>query len=318
MLEHGRQQAVSPTAAEVPGRRRHYATAARGETIPLCELRPTTEAEFSTPRPGGGGVDALKQLHAQSSAETSGVGDSLQRIHALSSTETSGYGADAVQSPTDLASITSPSDQPRVPATTSVCSALPQYQSAVAPMSVGGPRRTAGDYVHNGAASPTATISNHHHHHRRSSPTSGRRGVAVYRHGAQRFDDDEEFYVDDDNQSTSSRGRYSRPRARRSNGEGSGSDEGQFVGNNHTQSAWLRWSHERRASYRRKIEYMEKRQSDMERFRVSSPVRKARQESARLSQLTVNPLDLFWFYIICYSKNSYFIVVVLLLIFHEI
>jgi len=126
----------------------------------------------------------------------------------------------------------------------------------------------------------------YHSHRRYFSPTSGRRDATGYRQAAERFDDEEEFYLDDDDQSTSSRGRYSRSRARQSNGgagdAGSGSDDGQFLGRN-TQSAWLRWSHERRASYRRKVEYMEKRQSDMERFRVSSPVRKARQESARLS-----------------------------------
>lgn len=257
------------------------------ESIPLTELRPApTTSEWSRLQGSGAApstaADALKQLHAQSSAETSGVGDSLQRIHALSSTETSGYGGDPLQSPTDLASITSPSDQPRLPAaTTAVRSALPEYRSTTcaAPMSS---RRSAGDggvmsgtqkrYTYNGIASPPQ---------RYTSPTTGRRG----RHVA---GDDEQFYVDDDDQSTSSRGRYSRPRARRSNGgvrasgSGSGSEDGEFLGRG-TQSAWLRWSHERRASYRRKVEYLEKRQSDMERFRVSSPVRKARQESARLS-----------------------------------
>jgi len=94
MLENGaRQQAILPAAAaaEVPGRRRHYAAAAEsggggGEAIPLCELRPTAEsADASTTAARlAGGTDALKQLHAQSSAETSGVGDSLQRIHAVS------------------------------------------------------------------------------------------------------------------------------------------------------------------------------------------------------------------------------------------
>jgi len=298
MLEHGRQQ------AEVVGRRRHYPASSEaptgGETIPLCELRPAAGTERSTPsRPGEGAAstagDALRQLHAQSSADTSGVGDSLQRIHALSSTETSG-GGDALQSPTDLASVTSPLEQPRIPATTTVRSALPEYQSTVAaaPMSGSGPRRSAGEggmsgtqpYPYNGVASPMPVPTSHH---RRSSPTSGRREATGYRQAAERFYDEEEYYLDDDDQSTSSRGRYSRSRALRSNGgggdlgSGSGSDEGQFLGRN-TQSAWLRWSHERRASYRRKVEYMEKRQSDMERFRVSSPVRKARQESARLSR----------------------------------
>jgi len=303
MLEHSRQQQAALSAAEVTARRRHYPASggggsevpSTGETIPLCELRPAAAGtDWSTPSRLGGGVastaaDALRQLHAQSSAETSGVGDSLQRIHALSSTETSGYGGDALQSPTDLASITSPSEQPRIPATTSVRSALPEYQSTIvaAPMSYGGPRRLSGDggtsgirqYVHNGVATPMR-------HDRHSRSTSERRDATGYRQAVERFDDEEEFYFDDDGQSTSSRGRYSRSRAQRSNGGGgngdNGSEDGQFLGRN-CQSAWLRWSHERRASYRRKVEYMEKRQSDMERFRVSSPVRKARQESARYS-----------------------------------
>jgi len=308
MLERSRQQ-----AAEGLGRRRHYPAVASGgsevatsgETIPLCELRPAAASDWS--RPGGGvpstAADALRQLHAQSSAETSGVGDSLQRIHALSSTETSGFGGDPLQSPTDLASITSPSEQPRVPATTSVRSALPQYQSTVtaAAMSDSGLRRSAGDggisgtqrYAYNGVASPMP-----HVHHRHYSPTAGRRHE---RHTTDRFDVDEDYYVDDDAQSTSSRGRYSRSRARHhggDNGVGSGGEERQFLGSN-TQSAWLRWSHERRASYRRKVEYMEKRQSDMERFRVSSPVRKARQESARLSNTST---DRYWFYYLLLSS----------------
>lgn len=302
MLEHGRQQAATEAAA----RRRHFPTSggsevpSSGETIPLSELRSAPGTEWSTAsrlQGSGSGVaptatDALRQLHAQSSAETSGVGDSLQRIHALSSTETSGYGGDPLQSPTDLASITSPSEQPRIPATTSVRSALPEYRStsSAAPMTSSGLRRSAGEggvsgtqhYTYNGIASPMPALPSHQ---RYSSPTSGRREAAGYRQPAERFGDDEQFYLDDDDQSTSSRGRYSRSRARRSNGlrgenGGSGSEEGEFLGRN-TQSAWLRWSHERRASYRRKVEYMEKRQSDMERFRVSSPVRKARQESAR-------------------------------------
>jgi len=343
MLENGaRQQAILPAAAaaaEVPGRRRHYAAPAEsggggGEAIPLCELRPTAEsADASTTAARlAGGTDALKQLHAQSSAETSGVGDSLQRIHAvslslsgstqlcipprtlglvpagvkagmspcrvslcdpvwyassrlltyllgdsfqrihaLSSTETSGY--DPVHSPTDLASVTSPSERPRAPAATAVRSALPEYQSTAMPMSGSGYRQSGGSpaiqrYAHNGVASPVPPLSAHQRH---SSPLYGRRGY--------RQDDEADFDVDDDERSSPPRGRY----RRRSHAEeaGSPSDDGHFLGRN-TQSAWLRWSHERRESYRRKVEYMEKRQSDMERFRVSSPVRKARQESARL------------------------------------
>ena len=54
---------------------------------------------------------------------------------------------------------------------------------------------------------------------------------------------------------------------------GGGGGGGQFMGRS-TQSAWLRWSHERRESFRRRVESAEKRQSEMERRRVPSPVRK--------------------------------------------
>ena len=50
-----------------------------------------------------------------------------------------------------------------------------------------------------------------------------------------------------------------------------------------------RWSHERRASYRKKIAYIEARQSELERARVPSPVRKARKESVRF--VVPPPLD---------------------------
>ena len=52
---------------------------------------------------------------------------------------------------------------------------------------------------------------------------------------------------------------------------------------------------------------MEKRQSDMERFRVSSPVRKARQESARLSSAFARTLSVLTFIaanIIMHHRNS--------------
>ncbi len=53
---------------------------------------------------------------------------------------------------------------------------------------------------------------------------------------------------------------------------------GQFLGLD-TTSNWLRWSHDRRASYKRRIRLIEERQRELEQARVSTPVMKARQES---------------------------------------
>lgn len=54
-------------------------------------------------------ADTLKQIHAQSSADTSGIGDSLQRIHAFSSIDSSGYGDGE---PAPATCYTSSPDQP--------------------------------------------------------------------------------------------------------------------------------------------------------------------------------------------------------------
>lgn len=62
--------------------------------------------------------------------------------------------------------------------------------------------------------------------------------------------------------------------------EAGGGGGGHFLGKS-TQSAWLRWSHERRASFKRKVEFIEQRQNELQRIRTSSPVRKARKESMR-------------------------------------
>lgn len=59
-----------------------------------------------------------------------------------------------------------------------------------------------------------------------------------------------------------------------------GQGHGQFLGKA-TQSAWLKWSHERRASFKRRVEFMEQRQNELQRVRLSSPIRKARKESVR-------------------------------------
>lgn len=54
--------------------------------------------------------------------------------------------------------------------------------------------------------------------------------------------------------------------------------KGLFLGV-HTESAWTRWSRDRRASFRRRIELLEKPEQKL--ARVSTPVRKARQEGLK-------------------------------------
>ena len=44
-------------------------------------------------------------------------------------------------------------------------------------------------------------------------------------------------------------------------------------------SAWLKWSQDRRASFKRKLDHLEQKQREAELNRVSTPVRKARKES---------------------------------------
>ncbi|ELU13909.1 hypothetical protein CAPTEDRAFT_202552 [Capitella teleta] len=44
-------------------------------------------------------------------------------------------------------------------------------------------------------------------------------------------------------------------------------------------SQWLEWSHERRTSFQKRMDSIERRNKEMERNRVSTPVRKARKES---------------------------------------
>ena len=53
---------------------------------------------------------------------------------------------------------------------------------------------------------------------------------------------------------------------------------GNFLGKNMA-STWLKWSQERRISFKRRRDEMEERQKELEEQRVSTPVRKARKES---------------------------------------
>lgn len=290
------------------------------ETIPLSELSPPP----TTAGPQKGPNETLRKVHAQSSAETSGLGDSLQRIHALSSTETSGYGGETgAPSPTGQVSpYASIEDMPGGATTGAAASA-----GGASPATGGRPsvwviekERTRQEYSANGPkerhrsktdhgyddVSPPGHMSEeyyedcfddrkwqqihekaarqqqnmqknnavppHHHHHQHPQPPSGHHQRR--RSSAQAEDDDEGLDMDGG-------GRVVGGRRGSLSGEGTQQAmEGHFLGKS-TQSAWLRWSHERRASFKRKVEFIEQRQNELQRIRMSSPVRKARKESMR-------------------------------------
>ncbi len=59
---------------------------------------------------------------------------------------------------------------------------------------------------------------------------------------------------------------------------GRASQDGLFLGKT-TESTWLKWSEERRESYKRRLDSIEQRQRELEKNRVPTPVRKARKES---------------------------------------
>ena len=55
-------------------------------------------------------------------------------------------------------------------------------------------------------------------------------------------------------------------------------DSGRFLGV-HSNSTWLTWSQDRRNSFKKRLDNLEQQQKEMEKTRVSTPVRKARKES---------------------------------------
>ena len=71
---------------------------------------------------------------------------------------------------------------------------------------------------------------------------------------------------------------FAPPRSSDEESEKEATDGGLFLGRD-TKSTWLEWSQDRRASFKRKLDSIDERQQEMERNRVTTPVRKARKES---------------------------------------
>ena len=63
------------------------------------------------------------------------------------------------------------------------------------------------------------------------------------------------------------------------------SGSGQFLGASMQNSTWLKWSQDRRASFKRRLDALERRQKELEENRVSTPVMKARKESIMFSHI---------------------------------
>lgn len=289
--------------------------------------------------------ETLRKIHAQSSAETSGLGDSLQRIHALSSTETSGYGGEpGVPSPTgQVSSYTSTEDVSTVggggapmrsPSTAAAAAVRPSvwvvekertrhgYGEHDDPVPGRGRRSTDRGYDPSSPPPPPPPPSGGHvseecyedcfddHkwqqiHHEMAYQSKKKRtpfqpallpGHARRRSSLEAVEGESDRGGRPMTEAPLQGGGTTRFGKRGSAGStdmaiGSGTNhggasEGEGVGGGHflgkrTQSAWLRWSYERRASFKRKVEFIEQRQNELQRIRVSSPVRKARKESMR-------------------------------------
>ncbi len=244
--------------------------------------------------------DSLQKIHAHSSAETSGLGDSLQRIHTLSSTETSGYG-DTVPSPTGV-----PSPDGYQLVTGGRARTGQYHRGGTNPgrreTELGQPGNPCLEYSamyeagHGPAAGPTsysqsmaagevsraAATSSYN-----NSPYPGG-GAAIYSNtsygGRQVGSRAAPMNVDSGHPTPVGQRRGSispsgdSPTYGRSRSNSKTGVKGNFLGIN-TSSTWLKWSQDRRSSFKRRLDVIELKQKDMEKNRVSTPVRKARKES---------------------------------------
>lgn len=263
------------------------------DTIPLQDYRSST----------------LQQIHAHSSAETSGLGDSLQRIHTLSSTETSGYGD--IGSPTHSPDYGRWEHSPELggtPADTRGDTRTDSRDRA--------PPDSRGAQSHLDSQTDGSRIDP-----RQSDRTDSRRSGSTTDHRSseprpdsnlrQPFQDAGPSHREQETiEQPAQKHRWrmaasSRPQTMDSmdardsrkhphsamhhsgnhNHKGNVSRSGSVKSGQHnflgadTQSTWLKWSQDRRNSFKRRLDTIEVKQAEMERNRVSTPIRKARKES---------------------------------------
>ena len=91
-------------------------------------------------------------------------------------------------------------------------------------------------------------------------------------------DEMDDYYYDDDH-SQSGGSPTGSPGLKRG-GLGRDSKKRKFLGKN-TTSAWMKWSADRRASFKRRLEFLDNQQKEREKKRVTAPVKKARKESLK-------------------------------------
>ena len=260
----------------------------------------------------------LRKIHAQSSAETSGLGDSLQRIHAHSSTETSGY-ADTIPSPTaaaysptgaDTSSISGMAGrQQRVrrQLTDSVTETVRHTDTG--PFPEPGPlqkKRSGRPAVASRARSIDSAAAGADGRERGNGGADGSAPSHAMSTRKKRLEKDsagtaryEALQSPDDAapqpmfETPPTSRKWTRPDflaefappLSRENSAGSSlagsvgsAGSNLFLGRS-TQSTWLQWSHARRASFKQKIVSIDERQKEEEKNRVTTPVLKARKES---------------------------------------
>jgi hypothetical protein len=314
--------------------------------------------------------ERLQKTHAQSSAETSGLGDSLQRIHTLSSTETSGYGDAGARSPS-----VPPSPSPESTLNRGGNSRAPRYFNRASASAADLLYESSSDLHHNPAPAVHSSGAASVYHSAldilppnpspRGSPAavhgSGNMGrsrgqvaaadAGERDHGGGRGHPNSNPNSINRNNNTAAannqRGRYDTGGyggvhgnemiiesanfdslfAKSSNRAPTNRDPRNGIGNNnrmsgsqaysdsmdatnyndslnyspghtpplsrsnsstrrstlflgaHSDSTWLKWSQDRRASFKKRLDNIERRQKDLENNRVTTPVKKARKES---------------------------------------
>ena len=261
-------------------------------------------------------LDSLKRIHTQGSADTSGLGDSLQRIHAFSSTETSGYGEGGSPSPETQKPMQQGSQggEERGVYEEGNISGLKkckeekssnQWGIAGVEQDFGGKidAEDRGENINNSVY----RVSNV------QAPFSvqkGRNSISLGGdHSVLRKDFEKSLHHEGSHKNkfievpritlqrshsmdsevnsimSSHYGKMSGYRdppssLRKSGSQNSIRSKNYFFGKEMS-STWLKWSQERRVSFKRRMREMEDRQKELEEQRMSTPVRKARIESVK-------------------------------------
>ena len=229
-------------------------------------------------------TETLQKIHAHSSAETSGLGDSLQRIHTLSSTETSGLG-DTVPSPNGLAS---PSFDGQAAAHKKA--GVPHVGMEASYRHQNHTRR--GGNKSTGYPANRASCQNEYQYsdHAELEDLFPRQSDTGSPYKATKAQLERDLSPPEDREVA----KYMEYNTRGSQSSGETPLCQQIsIGNSlvNEESTWMKWSHERKESFKKRINSIEQKQKELEKNRVSTPVKKARKESVVFISPDVGPRD---------------------------